>query len=180
LEPVVPGIEHLDPVYTQVAGVDSRTTGRLGCGAAVQVWGPLAAGLGFGMAASTTDFGLLDGPTARLARFDVTGEVRARPPSTLHGFGVQVAVGGGFLGLGYRPDRVELATEAGPITVDLEPVRRFTRHVAAEVLHSVPGGEIGLRTSWRFYSLEVATPAGPESRAVRDLQLGLVLRVAVF
>jgi hypothetical protein len=179
VEPVSVGIERLDDLYA-TSGLESQTAVRLGVGGSLAVWGPLSVGVGAGMAAGSTDFGLLAGPVSRLSRRDVFAELRARAPGTLHGFGVQVAAGLGRLDLAYHPDRIEIPTQGGAIAVDLASVHAWTRHLAAEVLHSMPGGEVGLRGVWRFYSLDVASPAGVASQAARDLQLGVSLRVKVF
>jgi hypothetical protein len=139
----------------------------------------VALGLGIGVAAGTSDFGLLGGPRSRLVRTDAAVELRGRPPLAWRGFAAQAAAGCGRLQLAYRPDRIVLDVGSGPIPVTLDPVGVWTWQLAAEVLHPVPGGELGLRCGWRSYALRVATPAGTESRPVRDLQLGLVLRVSL-
>jgi hypothetical protein len=40
--------------------------------------------------------------------------------------------------------------------------------------------ELAVRGAWRFYALDVATPAGSESRSLTDVQIGLALRARVF
>jgi hypothetical protein len=37
-----------------------------------------------------------------------------------------------------------------------------------------------LRAAWRFYALDVATPAGVERRGLVDAQIGVALRARVF
>jgi hypothetical protein len=177
IEPAAVGIERLDALYA-TSGLESRTAGRLGAGCAVTFGPRWSIGLEAGVAAGSTDFGLLEDPQVRLVRTDVHAELRGRVPGVLHGFALQLAAGGGRLGLRYHPDHVELAAGGTSYAVDLEPVGAWTRHVAAEVLHPVPGGEIGLRAVWRFYALDVASPAGVTKQDARDLLLGVVLRVA--
>jgi len=178
-EPVQVGLERLDVLHER-SGLESRSAVRLGGGAGVALGEHCQIGVAIGTAAGTTDFGLLGGPRARLVRTDATLEARGRLPYTWHGIGLQGGVGVGRLAFDYRPDRVTLDVDGTPIVVDLAPVRAWTQQIAAEVLHAIPGGEIGLRGAMRFYALDVSTPAGIENRDARDLQLGMLVRVTLF
>jgi len=176
IEPVAVGIERLDALY-DASGLEWRTTGRLGAGCALTVGSYAALGVEIGTAAGSTDFGLLDATAVRLARTDVQIELRGRVPGTLHGFGLQLGAGGGRLSLRYHPDHVVLAVDGATYDVALQPIGTWTHHVAAEVLHAMPGGTIGVRTVWRFYALDVESPSGVTRQDARDLLLGMVLRV---
>jgi hypothetical protein len=178
-EPVQVGLERLDAMHA-VSGLQSRSAVRLGGALGVAIGAHLQVGIAAGTAAGGTDFGLLAGPQARLVRTDVTLEARGRLPYAWHGFGMQGGLGVGWLRFDYQPDRITLDAEGTPIVVELEPVGAWTRQIAAEVLHGIPGGEMGLRAAWRFYALDVSTPAGIESRSARDLQLGMLVRVTLF
>jgi hypothetical protein len=179
VEPFQASWEQLDAVHA-VSGLQSRSAVRLGGGLGMTLGPHCSVALVAGTAAGTTDFGLLSGPAARLVRTDAALELRGRLPRTWQGFGVQAALGAGRLSFGYRPDRIALDVEGMPVVVDLPPVRAWTRQAAAEVLHAVPGGELGLRCAWRFYDLDVSTPGGVVTHAARDLQLGMLVRITVF
>ena len=177
LEPVQASALVLGPLYTKTAGVDGRSTAHLGLGAAVG-WKSWQGAVTFGRAARHTDFGLLEGPRVRLERADVLTEVRWRAPLELQGFGFQAAAGLGRLLLRYHPDRVVFSAGGETFEVALGETAAWTRQVAAEVLHDLPGNAwIALRTSWIFYAMDVATPSGTERRDVRDVQAGVALRV---
>jgi hypothetical protein len=178
-EPVQVGLERLDALH-EASGVQSLSAVRLGGGVGVELGAHCQIGLGFGTASSMTDFGLIGGPQTRLVRTDATLEVRGRLPCTWHGIGVQGGLGIGRLMFDYRPDQVTLDIDGTPIVVDLAPVRAWTHQIAAEVLHAIPGGEIGLRSAARFYAVDVSTPAGVEKRDGCDLQLGMLVRVTLF
>jgi hypothetical protein len=179
IEPAAIGVERLDSTW-EASGLEARTAARLGGGVAVEVGRGCALALGAGTAAGTTRFGLISGPSARLVRTDVTLELRARAPFALGGWRVQAALGGGRLRLAYRPDRLVLDASGSPIVVDLVPVHAWTRHVAAEVLHPWGRGVVVLRAGWRWYGLDVASPAGTTEQNLRDLQCGIGVRVAAF
>ena len=177
LEPVQASALILGPLYTETAGVDGRSTAHLGLGAAVG-WKSWQGAVVFGRAARHTDFGLLDGPRVRLERADVQAEVRWRAPLAVRGFGFQAAAGLGRLALRYHPDRVVFSAGGESIEVALGETSAWTRQLAAELLHDLPGNAwIALRTTWIFYAMDVATPAGTERRDVRDVQAGVGLRV---
>ena len=89
-------------------------------------------------------------------------------------------MGAGRRTLAYHPERLRLSTDAGAFEVDLPPLHPGTRSVAAELLHPVGGGELVLRSAWRFYALDVSTPVGASRRGLRDLELGVRWRVTAF
>jgi hypothetical protein len=181
IEPLQLGGIRLDAMYGNVAGVDARLPLRLGLG---MTWvGPRALGLGvgFGRASVHTDFGLLEGPRVRLERADSSVELRWRPPLALLGVTLQAGAGLGRLTLRYHPDAVRFEVGGESFEVALEQVSTWTRHLAAELVYALPANaHLALRTAWTFYDLEVATPDGEESRAVRDVQSGVLLRVPVW
>jgi hypothetical protein len=176
LEPFGIGVERLDSTW-DASGLDQRTAARMHAGIGVEVGRGFTVAAGLGCASGTTGFGLLAGPSARLVRTDATVELRARAPIAVQGWRMQAVLGGGRLRIAYRPDAVVLDTSGGAIAVALAPVHAWTRHVAAELLHGVGDGEIVLRAGWRWYGLDVATPAGNERRDLRDLQCGLAVRI---
>jgi hypothetical protein len=175
-EPAAIGADRLDAVHEK-SGLVSRTVPRIGAGIGLELRrGVQLAALG-GLGAATTDFGVLAGPTARIARADAAVELRARLPWRVGGFSAQGAAGAGRLRFAYHPDRVTLDTSGGALVIDLEPVAAWTRHLAAEVLHSYGQTEIGVRCAWRSYALDVARPEGVHRESARDLHVGMVLRV---
>ena len=174
IEPAVIGIERLDRAW-EASGLESRTAARIGFGAGVDLGHGLGIGAGLSTAAGTTGFGLLSGPSARLVRTEATLEVRARAPIEWHGIGLQGVLGGGRLRIGWRPDRVVLDTTGGGVAVDLPPVHAWTRHLAAEVLHSWGPGALVLRAGWRWYALDVATPDGTSRQPMRDVSCVVVI-----
>lgn len=181
LEPLHLAIERLDDTYTAVAGLQSRASARVALGAALDWGGCVQLACGVGRGSARTDFGLLDGPTARLERADTSVELRWRLPFEMRGWSMQAAVGGGRLQLRYRPERLTFAVGGAEFDVGLDPFGAWTRQLAAELLHDLPGsGQLVLRTAGRFYTLDVATPNGTQRRAVRDLQVGVAIRVAIF
>jgi hypothetical protein len=177
-EPAAFGIERLDPVWA-ASGVE-RTAAHIGAGIGYDLGRGWTLAAAIGCAAGRTDFGLLEGPGARLVRSDARLELRARAPFEFGGWSVQAAVGGGRLRTAYRPDAIVLATSGGALEVDLPPVHAWTRHVAAEVLHAWAQSTLFVRAGWRWYGFDVATPGGIERRGVRDAQFGCGMRVAVF
>jgi len=178
IEPAVVGVERLDDLYAG-GGLEARTAARLGAGAAIGFGERWSLGFGLGVAAGTADFGLLDGTTARLVRTDAYAELRGRVPGRWRGIGMQLVAGGGRLALRYHPEHVAVNVEGATYDVDLEPIDRWTGHLGFEVVHALAGGEVGLRSTWRFYSMEVASPSGIDKRGARDWITGLVLRVAL-
>ncbi len=179
LEPLHVGATRLDAMYANVAGVESRGAMRLGLGAA-WAWHPrFSVAVQLGRGALHTDFGLLEGPTVRLERADTALELRGRA-LTLGRWALQAGVGVGRLTLRYDPERVRFDVGGVSVDVQLDDVGTWTRHVAAELLHELPGSaSLAFRTAWSFYVLDVATPNGTQERAVRDLHVGLALRVPV-
>jgi len=178
VEPVAPGVVRLDPLYGET-GLASRTTVRLGIGAAI-AYGPGTLALGIGTAAGSRDFGFFAGPRATLEQRDASLELRGAMPRAWRGFRLQGVAGIGRLALVHHPDRVVVPFETGSIAVDLAPVRAWTRHLAAEVLHGFGACDLVLRGTWRFYGLDVATPAGPTRRDVCDVQAGVAIRAVIF
>lgn len=178
VEPAALGIEQLDPVVAR--GMVSRTVPRIGAGLGVEPWTGVQFGFLTGVSAGSADFGLLAGPTARLTHTEAAVEVRGRWPRRRGGWGVQGAAGAGRMRLAYHPGRVVLATSGGAMAVDLPPAGTWTRHVAAEVLHSFGHSEFGIRCAWRFYALDVASPAGVRRESLSDAQTSLVVRVVTF
>ncbi|UCE03592.1 MAG: hypothetical protein JSW67_05245 [Candidatus Latescibacterota bacterium] len=181
IEPLQLGGLRLDAVYGNVAGVEARLPLRLGLG---MTWvGPhgLHLGVGFGRASVHTDFGLLDGSQVRLERADSSVELRWRPPLALRGVTLQVGAGLGRLTLRYHPEALRFALGGETFEVALDEVSTWTRHLATELVYALPANaHLALRTAWTFYGLDVATPFGEESRAVSDLQSGVLLRVPVW
>lgn len=178
VEPAAPSLVHLDRMYGE-AGVASRNAVHLGLGAAV-AWGPATLALATGRATQTTDFGLFAGPRATLEQRDWTGELRGEFPYAWHGMRLQAAAGLGRLSLVHHPDRVLLPFETGSLAVDLPPVHAWTRHLAAEVLQGFGRCDLVLRTAWRFYAMDVASPAGVTRRDVCDVQMGVAIRAVIF
>jgi hypothetical protein len=179
VEPMRLGIERLDRVH-DASTLDSRLSPQAGAGLAAALPHGLAIAADVGVASGSTDFGLLAGPRARQVRTDAALELRAPLPWRWRGWCVQGAAGAGQLRLGYHPDRVVLDTTGGAITVDLAPVHAWTRHVAAELLHSFGPNTIGVRCAWRFYALDVESPAGTRHEPARDLLASVMLRVSPF
>ena len=180
LELLQPSLVVLDPMYTETAGVDGRTVGALGLGASATI-GDWSAALAIDRASATTDFGLLETPSARLAFADTRVEMRWRPPLLVGGWSAQIAAGMGRRTLSYSPASIDFTTGGATTHVVLGETSTWTRHLAAEVLHAVHGNAwIALRTSWTFYSLEVANPTGVLRQSLRDLHVGLALRVHVY
>lgn len=178
IEPAAFGVDRLDAVVAR--GLVSGTVPRLGLGVAVEPWTGVQFGLETGMSAGSADFGLLAGPTVRLTHADVALELRGRWPRRSSRWCVQGAVGAGRMRLAYHPGQVVLATTGGAITVDLHPVNPWTRHVAAEVLHGFGASQLGVRCAWRFYALDIASPAGVRRESLSDVQASVVLRVLPF
>jgi len=178
VEPVVLGADRLDAVVAR--GLETRTVPRIGAGVGVEPWPGVQFGFTAGVSAGSTDFGLLAGPTARLTHTEAGLEVRGRWPRHRAGWGVQGAAGAGRMRLAYHPGSVVLATSGGALAVDLPPVGTWTRHVAAEVLHGFGRSEIGVRCAWRFYALDVASPAGVRRESLSDTQASVVVRVVTF
>lgn len=177
-EPAVLGADRLDAVMAR--GLESRTVPRIGAGLGVEPWAGVQVGFTTGVSAGSTGFGLLAGPTARLTHTEAALEVRGRWPRRRAGWGVQGAAGAGRMRLAYHPGSVVLATSGGVLAVDLPPVDTWTQHVAAEVLHAFGRSEIGIRCAWRFYALDVASPAGVRRESLSDAQTSVVLRVVTF
>jgi len=175
IEPAAFGAVRLDAVMAR--GLVSGTVPRLGAGIAVEPWTGVQLGCETGLSAGRADFGLLTGPTARLTHADVAVELRGRWPRRSSGWCVQGAAGAGRMRLAYHPGQVVLGTSAGAITVDLPAVNPWTRHVAAEVLHGVGRSQLGVRCAWRFYALDIASPAGVRRELLSDVQASVVLRV---
>ncbi len=181
LEPLQVSAVRLDAVYEDLAGVESRGAMRLGLGATLAWRERFELAFGVGRCAVRTDFGLLDGPTARIERADARFELRGRAPVRWRGWMLQGAAGIGRLALRYDPNAVRLDVGGLTFDVQLDDVGTWTRHIAAELLHDLPGSaSIVFRTAWSFYELDVATPSGEEKRRMRDLHAGLALRVPVF
>jgi hypothetical protein len=181
IEPLQFGGVRLDALYTTVAGVDSRAPMRLGLGLTFVAPHGVQAGIGVGRSSTHTDFGLLSGPQVRLERADSSVELRWRPPFALRGFAAQAGVGFGRLTLRYHPERARFELGGETIDVELHEVAAWTRHVAAELVYTLPANaHLALRTVWTFYALDVATPVGEERRRVRDVQMGVLLRVPVW
>ena len=174
IDPAAIGIERLDRAW-ESSGLESRTAPRIGFGTALDFGHGLGIGAGLATAAGTTTFGLLSGPSARLVRTEATLELRARAPIEWHGIGLRGVVGGGRLRIAWRPDRVVLDTTSGGVAVDLTPVHAWTRHLAAEVLHSWGPSTLALRAGWRWYALDVATPDGTSRQAMRDAVVAIVI-----
>jgi hypothetical protein len=202
IEPMHASIERSGAA--DVLGFPSAEAARIGCGVGVGR-GPLQLALLFGRSATRTDFGLLDGPTSRVEHATTELEVRWATPLRLGPIGVQVAGGAGRLGVRHHPDRVHIVLAGSAYDVALPPEHAWTRHVAAELLHSLSGNkragnkragdqqagsarentaagntQLALRAAWRFYALDVATPAGVERRGLVDAQIGVALRARVF
>ena len=180
LEPLHVSATRLDAVYDNLAGVESRAAMRLGLGATLRWRERLELATGVGRAALHTDFGLLDGPSARIERADAHFELRARAVSYRR-WALQAGAGIGRLTLRYDPERLRFDVGGVVVDVQLDEVATWTRHLTAELLHELPGSAaIVFRTAWSFYALDVATPEGNQTRAVRDLHAGFALRVPVF
>lgn len=178
LEPAAFGADRLDAVVAR--GLVSGTVPRIGAGFGFEPWNGVQMAFTAGMSAGRADFGLLAGPSARLARTDGALELRGRWPRRPTGWGVQGAAGAGRMRLAYHPGQVVLGTTGGAITVDLPPVSTWTRHIAAEVLHSFGSNELGVRCAWRFYALDIASPAGVRRESLSDTSVSVVLRVVPF
>jgi hypothetical protein len=178
VEPVSPGFVHLDRTY-EATGLASRNAVRLGIGAAA-TWERLTLAGALGSATGTTDFGFFAGPRATLEQRDWWMELRSELPWAWRGFRLQGAAGAGRLALVHHPDRILLPFETGATAVDLPPVHAWTRHLAAEVLHGIGRCDFVLRTSWRFYAMDVASPSGIDRRRVCDVQAGVALRAVIF
>ena len=179
VEPMRFGVEHLAPLH-EASGLDSRFAPQAGAGLAAALPHGLQVAAEVGVASGSTSFGLLAGPHARQVRTDLALELRGPLPWRWRGWCMQGAAGAGQLRLGYHPDRVALDTMGGAITVDLAPVHAWTRHVAAELLHSFGRNTIGMRCAWRFYALDVASPAGIRHEPARDFLASVMLRVQPF
>ncbi len=180
LELLQPSVVVLDPLYTETAGLDRRAVGALGLGASAAIGGWSAA-VAVDRASAATDFGLLEAPAVRLAFADTRAEMRWRPPLLRGGWGAQVAAGVGRRTLRYSPESIAITTGGATFQVALGETHTWTRHLAAEVLHAVHGNAwIALRTSWTFYSLDVQSQRGVLRQPVRDLHVGLALRVQVY
>ncbi len=180
LELLQPSLVVLDPLYTETAGVEGRTVGALGLGASAAI-GDWSAALAIDRASAATDFGLLETPSVRLAFADTRMEMRGRPPLLGDGWRAQIAAGLGRRTLRYSPPSIDFTTGGSTSHVVLGETRTWTRHLAAEVLHALHGNAwIALRTSWTFYSLEVGSPTGVLRQPLRDLHVGLALRVQVY
>lgn len=178
LEPAVVGADRLDAVLAR--GLETRTVPRIGAGVGVEPWPGVQFGFTTGVSAGSTGFGLLAGPTARVTHTEAAVEARGRWPRRRAGWGVQGAAGAGRMRLAHHPGSVVLATPGGPLAVDLPPAGTWTRHLAAEVLHAFGRNEVGVRCAWRFYALDVASPAGVRRESLSDVQASIVLRVVTF
>jgi len=178
VEPVAPSLVHLDRTYSET-GLASRNALRLGIGAAV-AYGPATLAANLGTATGSTDFGFFAGPRATLEQRDWSCELRGEIPYAWRGFRLQGVAGLGRLALLHHPDQVVLPFEGGSLAVDLPPVHAWTRHFAAEVLHGFGACDLVLRGTWRFYGLDVASPAGVTRRDVCDVQAGVAIRAVIF
>jgi hypothetical protein len=180
LEPAHVTLERLDAIYDTRVGLSTRLGVRIAYGLGAR-WGAWSVGVQQGHATGHVDFGLLDHPGSRLHRMDTSAELRWRLPVDIAGWRVQPAVGVGRIDLRYRPDAVHFVAGGQIVQVTLQPESRWTRHVAAEVLHDVAGHtQLILRAAWRFYRLDLATPEGNETRSVADVQCGVAFRVHAF
>ena len=180
LEPAHIAVEHLDDVYEERLGLEHGTGVRIAYGLSARRHSWTVA-VQQGHAASHVDFGLLEDSRTRLHRVDTSLEVRWMSPEFLLGWRLQPALGLGRLDLRYNPDTVQFVAGGQTVLVSLDPVHHTTRHLAAELLHGLPGQtQLVLRASWRFYELDLATTTGQETRAVGDLQTGVAIRVSPF
>jgi len=180
LEPVHVGLERLDAAFTENLGHATRETARIAYGFGAQ-WGAWSLGVTQGHASAHVDFGLLDGTTARLNRTDTSLELRWRSPRLTGGWRLQPAAGFGRLHLSYRPDSLDLITGGQALRVSLSSESRWTHHVAAELLHDLPGStQLIVRAAWRRTTLDLGTPTGNTTRSLSDLQTGLAFRVQAF
>jgi hypothetical protein len=180
LEPAHLSIEHLDDSFQSRLGLSGRVGMRIAYGAAVQ-WRQWSLGVQQGHAAGRVDFGLLDATASRLNRLETSLEFRWQSPELLAGWRLQPAAGLGRLDLRYRPDVVHVVAGGQTVAVSLASEVRWTRHIAAELLHAMPGQtQLVLRAAWRAYTLDLAAPEGNETRSVQDVQAGLAFRVRPF
>ena len=180
LEPAQIAVERLDDVYVERLGLAQRLGVRVAYGLAAS-WSGWTLAAQQGHAASHVDFGLLEDSRTRLHRVDTSLELRWMSPEFLLGWKLQPAVGLGRLDLRYNPDNLQIVAGGQPVVVALAPVQNATRHLAAELLHDLPGNtQMVFRASWRFYELDLATPTGQETRSVGDLQTGIAIRVKPF
>jgi len=180
LEPAHIAVEVLDSVYEERLGLASGTAVRIAYGLSARRnrW---TLAVQQGHTASPVDFGLLEDARTRLHRVDTSLEVRWMSPEFLFGWRLQPALGLGRLDLRYNPDELQFIAGGQTVQVSLDPVHHATRHLAAELLHVLPRQtQLVLRASWRFYELDLATPTGPETRSVDDLQAGIAIRVSPF
>jgi len=178
VEPAAPSLVRLDRMYDEI-GLASRNAVHLGIGVAA-AWGPAALALTTGTATGSTDFGFFAGPRATLEQRDWTAELRGELPWVWHRTRLQAAAGLGRLSLVHHPDHVLLPFESGSIAVDLPPAHAWTRHLAAEVLQGLGRCDLVLRTAWRFYAMDMASPGGVTRRDVCDVQVGVAIRAVIF
>lgn len=180
LQPAQVAVERLDAAWVEHLGYAQRLGVRVAYGAAAR-WRAWSLGLEQGHASAHADFGLLDGSTSRLNRTDTLLELRWRSPQLPGGWRLQPAVGIGRLDLRYRPDRLSFMAGGQSVSVDLPPETRWTRHVAAELLHDLSGHtQLVVRAAWRAYTLDLGTPEGTATRSMADVQAGLAIRVQPF
>ena len=180
LEPAQVSVEQLDDAFSSRLRLANRFGVRIAYGASAR-WNSWSLGVQQGHASGHVDFGLLDETSARLNRLDTSFEVRWMSPELWAGWRLQPAAGMGRLQLSYRPDELELVAGGQTVQVSLASEVRWTRHVAAELLHMLTGQtQLAFRAAWRTYTLDLASPEGNERTNVRDLQAGLAIRVAVF
>lgn len=180
LEPAHLAVEQLDDSFESRLGLASRLSVRVAYGVAAR-YRSWSLGVQQGHASGRVDFGLLDETSARLNRLDTSLELRWMSPELLAGWRLQPAAGMGRLHLSYRPNEIQVVAGGQTVQVSLASEGRWTTHLAAELLHALPGqSQLVLRAAWRNYSLDLASPEGNESHSVHDVQAGMAIRISPF